>query len=81
MERWYMLWTHFILMWAIYSSFFTPLEFAFFRGLPENLFLLDVAGQFAFLLDIALRFSLAYKDTRSHTMVYDRPHIALRLVD
>ncbi|KAG6383320.1 hypothetical protein SASPL_156933 [Salvia splendens] len=43
-NRWYVAWSHFILVWAIYSSFFTPLEFAFFRGLPENLFLLDVAA-------------------------------------
>ncbi|KAI4339051.1 hypothetical protein MLD38_024035 [Melastoma candidum] len=79
-EWWYVLWTHFILIWAIYSSFFTPLEFAFFRGLPENLFLLDIAGQFAFLLDILLRFSLAFKDSRSHTMVFDRTRIAVRFL-
>ncbi|XP_030541121.1 potassium channel SKOR-like isoform X2 [Rhodamnia argentea] len=75
---WYVLWTHFILIWAVYSSFFTPLEFGFFRGLPENLFLLDIAGQFAFLVDIVIRFFVAYKDSHSHNMVYDRSQIALR---
>lgn len=74
-----MLWTHFILIWAVYSSFFTPLEFGFFRGLPENLFLLDIAGQFAFLVDIVIRFFVAYKDSHSHNMVFDRSQIALRL--
>ncbi|KAK6249838.1 hypothetical protein SCA6_003843 [Theobroma cacao] len=77
-DWWYVLWTHFILVWAIYSSFFTPLEFGFFRGLPENLFLLDIAGQIAFLFDIIVRFFLAYRDTHSYRMVYDRKLIALR---
>ncbi|GMI75411.1 STELAR K+ outward rectifier [Hibiscus trionum] len=62
----------------VYSSFFTPLEFGFFRGLPENLFLLDIAGQLAFLLDILLRFFLAYRHTHSYRLVYDRRLIALR---
>ncbi|XP_024018337.1 potassium channel KOR1 isoform X2 [Morus notabilis] len=75
---WYVAWTHFILIWAVYSSFFTPLEFGFFRGLPEDLFLLDIAGQFAFLVDIFVRFFVAYRDFHSHRMVYDRNLIALR---
>ncbi|CAN1184232.1 Potassium channel SKOR [Linum perenne] len=77
-NRWYNLWVHFILIWAIYSSFFTPLEFGFFRGLPENLFLLDIAGQFAFLVDIVVRFFVAYRDTHSYRLVYNRKLIALR---
>ncbi|KAK8525950.1 hypothetical protein V6N12_020435 [Hibiscus sabdariffa] len=75
---WYVVWTHFILIWAVYSSFFTPLEFGFFRGLPENLFLLDIAGQLAFLLDIVIRFFLAYRHTHSYRLVYDHRLIALR---
>ncbi|KAF5445562.1 hypothetical protein F2P56_034608 [Juglans regia] len=75
---WYVLWTYFILLWAVYSSFFTPLEFGFFRGLPEDLFLLDIAGQFAFLIDIVVRFFVAYRDTHSYCMIYDRNLIALR---
>ncbi|KAF5469216.1 hypothetical protein F2P56_013305 [Juglans regia] len=75
---WYVAWKHFILLWAVYSSFFTPLEFGFFRGLPENLFLLDIAGQFAFLIDILVRFSVAYRDNHSDCMVYDRNLIAFR---
>ncbi|KAL8474485.1 hypothetical protein ACS0TY_031082 [Phlomoides rotata] len=77
-KRWYVAWTHFILIWAVYSSFFTPLEFAFFRGLPENLFLLDIAGQFTFLIDIFICFFVAYRDPHSHTMVYDHNLIAIR---
>lgn len=77
-SRWYLLWTHFILLWAIYSSFFTPLEFAFFRGLPENLFLLDIAGQFAFLIDIIVRFFVVYRDPHSYSFVYSHNLIAIR---
>ncbi|CAL5362702.1 unnamed protein product [Camellia sinensis] len=75
---WYQVWTQFILLWAIYSSFFTPLEFGFFRGLPENLFLLDIAGQFAFLIDIFVRFFVTYSDPHSRRMVYNRKLIAIR---
>ncbi|KAK9278551.1 hypothetical protein L1049_028122 [Liquidambar formosana] len=75
---WYMVWTQFILIWAVYSSFFTPLEFGFFRGLPENLFLLDIAGQIAFLIDIVVRFFVAYRDAHSHRMICNHNLIALR---
>ncbi|PHT53660.1 Potassium channel GORK [Capsicum baccatum] len=75
---WYLVWTQFILIWAVYSSFFTPLEFGFFRGLPENLFLLDIAGQLAFLIDILVLFFVAYRDSHSYRMVYDRKLIAIR---
>lgn len=75
---WYMVWTHFILIWAVYSSFFTPMEFGFFRGLPENLFLLDIAGQLAFLVDMVVRFFVAFRDTQSYTTVDSHKRIALR---
>ncbi|CBI28247.3 hypothetical protein VitviT2T_016712 [Vitis vinifera] len=75
---WYMVWTQFILIWAVYSSFFTPMEFGFFRGLPENLFLLDIAGQLAFLVDIVVRFFVAFRDTQSYTTVDSHKRIALR---
>ncbi|PPD77549.1 hypothetical protein GOBAR_DD25523 [Gossypium barbadense] len=77
-NRWYRAWTKFILIWALYSSFFTPFEFGFFRGLPENLFVLDIAGQIAFLLDIILHFFLAYRDPQTYRMVYKRTSIAIR---
>ncbi|EPS72922.1 hypothetical protein M569_01827, partial [Genlisea aurea] len=77
-RRWYKLWVQFILLWAIYSSLFTPFEFGFFRGLPSNLFILDLAGQVAFLIDIILQFFLTYRDTRSYKMVYSHNKIALR---
>lgn len=76
--RWYIAWKQFILIWAIYSSFFTPLEFGFFRGLPENLFLLDIAGQFAFFIDILVHFFVAYKDAHSHRLVCTHNLIAIR---
>ncbi|MQL96094.1 hypothetical protein Taro_028770 [Colocasia esculenta] len=77
-KRFYQVWTQFILLWAVYSSFFTPLEFGFFRGLPEKLMLLDVAGQIAFLLDIVVHFLLAYRDAQTYRMVYEPTRIAKR---
>lgn len=62
----------------MYSSFFTPLEFGFFRGLPKNLFFLDVAGQTAFLIDIVVRFFVAYRDPDTYRVVYSPAAIALR---
>ncbi|XP_061352740.1 potassium channel SKOR-like isoform X2 [Gastrolobium bilobum] len=76
-NRLYLLWKHFILIWAVYSSFFTPMEFGFFRGLPEHIFLLDIAGQFVFLIDIVLRFFVGYRDTHSYCIVYNRYQIAI----
>ncbi|KAL1566753.1 hypothetical protein AAHA92_02325 [Salvia divinorum] len=79
-NRWYKAWEKFILIWAIYSSFFTPMEFGFFRGLPENLFILDIVGQVAFLFDIILQFFVAYRDSHSYKMIYKHNPIALRYV-
>ncbi|GLJ12293.1 hypothetical protein SUGI_0188180 [Cryptomeria japonica] len=73
--RW---WTRFILLWAIYSSFFTPFEFGFFRGLPKHLWPLDVTAQIIFFGDLIVQFFLAYRDSHSYKMVYDRRSIALR---
>ncbi|XP_068336075.1 potassium channel SKOR-like [Pyrus communis] len=75
---WYRAWMKFILLWAVYSSFFTPFEFGFFRGLEERLFALDVVGQVAFLVDIVLQFFIAYRDSHTYRMVYKRNRIALR---
>ncbi|XP_019177376.1 PREDICTED: potassium channel SKOR-like [Ipomoea nil] len=75
---WYRTWEKFILVWAIYSSFFTPFEFGFFRGLPEKLFFLDICGQIVFLVDIVVQFCVAYRDRQTYRMVYKRSSIALR---
>nr|XP_010905454.2 potassium channel KOR1 [Elaeis guineensis] len=77
-NRWYQLWTRFILVWALYSSFFTPIEFGFFRGLPNNLFWLDFAGQVAFLVDIFVQFLVAYRDSHTYRMIYEPTSIAVR---
>nr|CAC17380.1 guard cell outward rectifying K+ channel [Arabidopsis thaliana] len=77
-NRWYKAWEMFILVWAIYSSLFTPMEFGFFRGLPERLFVLDIVGQIAFLVDIVLQFFVAYRDTQSYRTVYKPTRIAFR---
>ncbi|KAL8125438.1 hypothetical protein AgCh_012942 [Apium graveolens] len=79
-NRWYHAWEKFILLWAMYSSFFTPFEFGFFRGLPRNrnLFLLDIAGQTAFVIDIVLQFFVAYRDRQTYKMIYKRYPIAMR---
>uniref|UniRef100_A0A1J3GDJ5 Potassium channel n=1 Tax=Noccaea caerulescens TaxID=107243 RepID=A0A1J3GDJ5_NOCCA len=77
-NRWYKAWEMFILVWAIYSSLFTPMEFGFFRGLPENLFVLDIVGQIAFLVDIVLQFFVAFRDGQTYRTDYKPTHIAVR---
>lgn len=77
-SRWYRIWVKMIVVWALYSSFFTPLEFGFFKALPEKLFILDIVGQFAFLVDISLQFFVAYHDDQTYRMVYNNTSIALR---
>ncbi|CAN1847524.1 Potassium channel SKOR [Linum perenne] len=54
------------------------MEFGFFRGLPNNLFILDIVGQIAFLLDIILQFFISYRDPLTYRMVYNLTPIALR---
>ncbi|KAF5749903.1 STELAR K+ outward rectifier isoform 2 [Tripterygium wilfordii] len=75
---WYRAWTKFILIWAIYSSFLTPMEFGFFTKLPDNLFILDIATQFVFFVDIVLQFFVAYRDKQTYRMITKRKSIALR---
>ncbi|KAI3712695.1 hypothetical protein L1987_71258 [Smallanthus sonchifolius] len=77
-NSWYRAWEKFILLWAVYSSFFTPMEFGFFRGLPENLYFLDIAGQVAFLIDVILQFFIAYRDPQTYKMVSNHNLIAVR---
>ncbi|WVZ21948.1 hypothetical protein V8G54_000492 [Vigna mungo] len=79
-NRWYLLWKHFILIWAIYSSFFTPMEFGFFRGLPNNIFLLDIAGQLVFLMDMVVQFLVGYHELHSNSLslIVDHYQIATR---
>ncbi|XP_010553885.1 PREDICTED: potassium channel GORK [Tarenaya hassleriana] len=76
--RSYKTWVMFILVWALYSSVFTPMEFGFFRGLPENLFILDIVGQIAFLIDIVLQFFVAFRDSQTYRMVSRPAPIAIR---
>ncbi|KAJ9564497.1 hypothetical protein OSB04_000463 [Centaurea solstitialis] len=48
------------------------MEFGFFRGLPENLYFLDIAGQVAFLVDVILQFFVAYRDSQTYKMISNR---------
>ncbi|CAM0913378.1 unnamed protein product [Alopecurus aequalis] len=77
-NKFYLVWTKFILVWAVYSSFATPFEFGFFRGLPPRLFVLDIVGQIAFLVDIVLNFFVAYRDPDTYCVVCNPTSIALR---
>ncbi|KAI3723042.1 hypothetical protein L2E82_34350 [Cichorium intybus] len=77
-NRWYRAWEKFILLWAVYSSFFTPMEFGFFRGLPNNFYLLDIFSQTAFFIDVVLQFFVSYRDSQTHKLVLNRDLIALR---
>ncbi|KAL4577960.1 hypothetical protein LXL04_014075 [Taraxacum kok-saghyz] len=77
-NRWYRIWKNFILLWAVYSSFFTPMEFGFFRGLPNDLYLLDIIGQAAFFIDVFLQFFVAYRDSQTYKLIFNRHLIAIR---
>ncbi|KAL5675875.1 hypothetical protein ACJX0J_012006, partial [Zea mays] len=77
--RWYRIWSSAVFLWSIYSTFFTPFEFAFFRGLPDHLLDLECV-QLIFLADVAVHFLLAYRDARTYRMVYDKRRIALRYI-
>nr|XP_043633868.1 potassium channel SKOR-like [Erigeron canadensis] len=77
-NRWYKAWENFILLCAVYSSFFTPMEFGFFRGLPDHLYLLDILSQAAFFGDIVLQFFVAYRDSQTYKIILSRRLIAIR---
>eukprot|EP00249_Psilotum_nudum_P015090 c25161_g1_i1 orf=723-2960(-) len=77
-SRRYQIWVYFILVWAVYSSFFTPFEFGFFRGLPRQVWWIDQAGQIMFMVDIVVNFFVAYKDMHTYKWVVDHRSIALR---
>ncbi|KAK9062199.1 hypothetical protein SSX86_019385 [Deinandra increscens subsp. villosa] len=77
-NRWYRTWEKVILVWAVYSSFFTPMEFGFFRGLPDHLYLLDIFSQAAFFVDIILQFFVAYRDSQTNKIIGSLQLIAIR---
>ncbi|KAK1410666.1 hypothetical protein QVD17_37204 [Tagetes erecta] len=77
-NRWYRAWVKLILLWAVYSSVFTPMEFGFFRGLPDRLYLLDIISQAAFFVDIVVQFFVAYRDTQTFKIIVSPRLIALR---
>ncbi|EAZ30865.1 hypothetical protein OsJ_14938 [Oryza sativa Japonica Group] len=77
--RWYRIWANMMFLWSIYSTFFTPFEFSFFRGLPDQLLDLECV-QLVFLADVAVHFFLAYRDPHTYRMVHDKRHIALRYI-
>ncbi|GJN27494.1 hypothetical protein PR202_gb15523 [Eleusine coracana subsp. coracana] len=76
--RCYRFWANAMFLWSIYSTFFTPFEFGFFRGLPEHMLDLECV-QLVFLADVAAHFLLAYRDAHTYRMVYDKQKIALRV--
>ncbi|CAL5016760.1 unnamed protein product [Urochloa decumbens] len=77
--RWYRIWSNAMFVWSIYSTFYTPFEFGFFRGLPDHLLDLECV-QLVFLADVAVHFFLAYRDAHTYRMVYDKRKIALRYI-
>ncbi|KAK1300048.1 Potassium channel KOR2 [Acorus calamus] len=72
--RW---WVNMIFMWSIYSTFFTPLEFGFFKGLPDHMSNLECV-QFIFFADLVLQFLVAYRDPHTYKIVHNKKSIALR---
>ncbi|KAK1263126.1 Potassium channel KOR2 [Acorus gramineus] len=76
-SRWYRCWVNMIFMWSIYSTFFTPLEFSFFKGLPDHMTNLECI-QFVFFADLILQFLVAYRDPHTYKMVHNKKSIAPR---
>ncbi|KAK1310313.1 Potassium channel KOR2 [Acorus calamus] len=64
-------------MLSIYSTFFTPLEFGFFKGLPDHMTNLECI-QFIFFADLVLQFLIAYRDPHTYKIVHNKKSIALR---
>ncbi|PWA43450.1 Ankyrin repeat-containing protein [Artemisia annua] len=79
-SRWYRAWDKFILLWAVYSSIGTPIEFGFFRGWPKYLYLLDILSQTAFFIDIFIQFFVAYRDIDTEKMITDQNLITRRFL-
>lgn len=77
-SRAYQWWETFMVLWAMHSSFFTPLQFGFYRGLPLYMSLMDLTVQVVFIADMVVQFFLAYRDMKTYKMVYERSSIALR---
>jgi hypothetical protein len=78
MCRKYQAWWLFVVVIALWSSLFTPFEFGFFRGLPQNLWITDIAVQFIFVADMVLRFFTAYTDRETYRLIVDHRSIAKR---
>ncbi|CAM6127017.1 unnamed protein product [Calypogeia fissa] len=76
--RTHQVWWLIILIFALYSSMFTPLEFGFFRGLPSELWIVDLSVQFVFFADMVIRFFTAYIDKETYKIVADHRSIAIR---
>ncbi|XP_073003577.1 potassium channel KOR2-like [Typha latifolia] len=72
--RLYRMWVNMMFVWSIYSTFFTPLEFGFFRGSPEHLRHLEWV-QIVFLADVLLHFFVAYRDAHSYRMSTGRMEV------
>ncbi|WOL01330.1 potassium channel KOR2-like isoform X2 [Canna indica] len=75
--RIYRLWVDMIFMLSVCSTFLTPLEFGFFRGLPENFEDLECV-QVIFLADVVLQFFVAFRNLHTYKMVYERRIITMR---
>ncbi|CAM6092005.1 unnamed protein product [Calypogeia fissa] len=77
-DRKYQAWWLIMVVFATFSSMFTPLEFGFFRGLPRTLWIVDLSVQAVFLADMVVRFFTAYRDPETYRLVADHRSIAIR---
>ncbi|CAN0838238.1 Potassium channel AKT2/3 [Linum grandiflorum] len=76
----YRCWEALMVMLAAYSVWFYPFELAFLDpSHHRELYLLDVATDMFFAIDILLTFFLAYVDSKTNFIVYDPKRIAKRL--
>jgi len=67
---WYRAWTNFVSLLVVFSSFFTPLQFAFFAGEGGKMDYIDNSIDAVFVLDMLLVLTVAIKV--NETFVVDR---------
>ncbi|CAM6093428.1 unnamed protein product [Calypogeia fissa] len=77
-DRPYQVWWQIMVIFALYSSMFTPLQFGFFRGLPSDLWIVDLSVQIVFFADMVIRFFTANTDKETYKLVADHRSIAIR---
>lgn len=65
---------------ACVSVFMTPVEFGFYRKLPNAILIAEIINNLFFIADIVLTFFVAFKDPKTFNMVETHKDIASRYI-